>query len=158
MQNKKAIYLLAPLAIIIWGIIGFSILETINLKVEIPLTTIYSQFTPPSSQEIEPFTIQANYRDPFLGSLPTKKTFKKPKEKQLIKKEIQFPSIAYNGMITSQKEAYAVYLITLNGHQKLFKKQSSIQGVTLLQGDPTKITVKYKNMKKTINRTHATIP
>ena len=58
----------------IWGVLGFKIVNSINppeqaVEVQTKLVT----FMPKVIKARDTFSILANYRDPFLGTLPKKK-------------------------------------------------------------------------------------
>jgi hypothetical protein len=154
MKNKKNIYILVPAVLIIWGIIGYKILSAINPdEEEIVTNNTISQFVPKEIKEVEKFTIQANYRDPFLGKLYTKNITKKPKNnlKKDTKPPVVFPHVTYNGMIAPKEpNRPTLFLITINGKQQFMSFGKQIEDVKLLKGNDKEIIVSFKSLKKTI--------
>ena len=148
MKNKRNTYILLSAVLILWGIIGYR---------------VFASFKPPKennngllktekfhSKEItakETYIIQANYRDPFLGTIKKrkKKTSVVPKSK---KEKIIFPNVEYKGVFSSNVKKNTVYLIKINNKKEMFKIKEVHQDVRLLQGDTENITLKYKTKKQ----------
>lgn len=151
MKSKKNIYLLVSAVLFIWGVIGYKIYATLNPEDTIELTQHnVVNFKPAAIKEVDKFTINANYRDPFLGKLVTKKTQKEANKKKGAP-VIQFPQIIYKGMIapkgSNQKE---VFFVTINNTQQFLSVGKQIDGVHLLNGNNKQIIISFQNSKKTI--------
>jgi len=152
MKNKKNIYFLVPAVLLVWGVIGYKIYATLNLENDVLIVDNSDiEFKPKEIKEIEKFTINANYRDPFLGKLFTNKTPKKSIKKK-VKHIVEFPKITYNGII-SPKEADrpTLFLIMINNKQQFLSVGKQVDGVKLLKGNRKEITISFKNNKKTIS-------
>ena len=145
MKNKKYIYFLIPAALFIWGGIGYRIVKTINPSTpkNISVNAI-GTFHPQTIQQLEPYTILANYRDPFLGTLTTgKPRLKKKKSKS--KAKVLFPNIVYKGMIAPQnKNTSSVFLVQINGRQHLLKHNIEEVGVRVVSGNNKTVALEYK--------------
>lgn len=150
MKSKKNIYLLIPVVFFIWGVIGYKIYVTLNPEdnIELKQNNVVN-FKPVKIKEVEKFMISANYRDPFLGKLATKKTPKLVSKKKV--PVVQFPQILYKGMIApkglNQKE---VFFVTINNTQQFLSVGKQIDGVQLLKGSDKQITISFQNLKKII--------
>ncbi len=113
-------------------------------KPEVDRSFVLEQIKPKDT-----FSIKADYRDPFLGTIHIKKKRTKNKITKTSPK-IQFPSIAYTGLITDQQNKQHVFFVTINNTQYLMQSKSEKDGVTLLTGSKSSIKVRYKGIVKQI--------
>lgn len=151
MKNKKKIYVLLFAVILIWGILGYKILKGLN-----PLTSTNSkantnrEFYPKSIKQIHSYKLIANYRDPFLGKLVQKlaanTTKTKPSPSQL--PATPFPAIVYKGLIAPANKEEQVFLISIEGQQFFFKKNTTYNGVQLLKGNAQEVVLQFQNHRK----------
>jgi len=154
MKNKKNIYILVPAVLLVWGILGYRIFSTIKPTINTQQTTaITTQFKATALQENTQFTINTNYRDPFLGKLPKKQVIKSKKaQKTIIKKpKVPFPSITYKGLVSGKKNKSQVFLITINGQQYFFKKNTSHSLVKLIRGTTKEVTLIFQGQQQTFS-------
>ena len=117
------------------------------------MNNTFSQFVPEEMKEVDTFTIQANYRDPFLGKLYTKNIPKKAKSnvKRTPIPTVIFPPVTYNGMIAPKEpNRPTLFLITINGKQQFMSIGKQIEDMKLLKGNDKEIIVSFKTLKKTI--------
>lgn len=150
MKNKKNIYFLVPAVLFIWGIIGYKIYATINPSDDTVMTKNTTlDFKPEEIKEVEKFTINANYRDPFLGKSEAIKATKHVSNK--IAPIIEFPSIIYKGMIApKQSNRTTIFLVTINNAQQFLSIGKQVDGVKLLNGNSKEITISFQKTKKTV--------
>jgi hypothetical protein len=152
MKNKKNIFLLVPAVLLIWGIVGYKIYASLNSTNDVAIVDNNAiEFRPEVIIEVEKFTINANYRDPFLGKLYNNAK----KSSNLIKKNVKptavFPVITYNGMISpKQADRQTLFLITISDKQQFLAVGKQIDGVKLLKGNSREVTIAFQNNKKTI--------
>lgn len=149
MKSKRNTYVLLSAVLILWGFIGYRVFASMNLPKENNSGLVKTEkFQPKEITAKETYIIQANYKDPFLG------TMEKPKKKIRViskkrKEKIVFPNVEYKGVFSSSVKNNTVYLIIINSKKEMFKIKEVYQDVKLLQGDKEKITVKYKTEKQT---------
>jgi len=152
-KNNKT-YVLLAVVISIWGIIGYKFISTINpAPKEIVQTTSDKIFTPQQLKKRTVFSITANYRDPFLGTVSTppkkvKKTTFKKAQKQVPKKSIQ-----YTGFIGDTNSNENIFFVTVNGQQQMMSVNDTFQEVKLVRGTKSTIKVKYGGATRTIQLT-----
>ena len=152
MQKKSTTYFLVSVVVIIWGIVSYKIFAGIPEENISRLKT--ENFTAYNfEKKHETFIIQANYRDPFLGTLPktrkkrsTKNRFKAPKKVELI-----WPDIKYKGAIIP-KEGKASFMINIDNKGYLIKKNEIKRDIKLIRGNKEYILVKYKGRTKKIEK------
>lgn len=152
MKNKKNIYILLPAVLIIWGLLIYKVVRGIkpsSPNVTIPETT--QAYNLKSIKEPEPFTIKADYRDPFLGTMEKKKEVKTTKPKApIVKKEQQpFPTIVYKGVVSPKGNGDEVFMILVNTQQYLFKKNEIHGNVKLIKGDNERVVLRFQNQQQT---------
>jgi len=147
-KNKKNIYFLIPAVLLIWGVIGYRIVKSINPT---PPDTTHRvavvDFKPKAMVVSKPYTIKADYRDPFLGTMATNK---KKIKRVVQKKPVVFPPVQYVGFIAPiGKKKSPVFILKINGQQELLKKRETAQELQLFSGNQKEVVLKYKGVKKT---------
>lgn len=160
MKNKKLVYVLLPLVVLIWGIIVYRIFTSINPDSP-NVTGRQSSLVTDTLQKNVPdtFTIVANYRDPFLGALPvapskpgfsvTKPVAKAPEPpKETI--PVLWPSLSYSGMVRNKDSKKQMALIQINNSMHSMQINETVAGVQLLGIYPDSIIVVFNKQKKTI--------
>ncbi|MEX0274329.1 MAG: hypothetical protein AB3N16_08130 [Flavobacteriaceae bacterium] len=144
MKKSRKTYILLGLVLAIWGVLGFRIVKTLNPPEE--KNEVVSGVTadlPVVIKKRDTFSIAANYRDPFLGTLPKKQR----SAKATAKKETVAPkrTIAYQGSVATNGTKSRLFFVTVDGQQHVFEKGKEIDGVTLIRGSEKSIKVKYNN-------------
>ncbi len=156
MNKKRNIYILLPVVLIVWGIIGYKIYQSIKPKTQPVVKQNYEyKYQPITSNDDFTYSLHTNYRDPFLGTLPKKKTTKKrqvskPSKKKSVKKK-PFPRITYKGLVNPKvvsKES--VFMIEINGKSELLKIGQSFSNITLLSGHKKEISIRFQDSIKKI--------
>ncbi|MFA5297538.1 MAG: hypothetical protein WC389_04945 [Lutibacter sp.] len=152
MKSKKNTYFLIPVALLIWGFIGYKIYASLNSNNEVEIVDNNAiEFEPEEIKEVEEFTINANYRDPFLGKLYHNEKKSGSPVKKIVKPTVVFPVITYNGMVDPKEADRAtLFLITINNKQQFLSVGKQIDSVMLLKGNSKEITIGFQNNKKTI--------
>jgi type II secretory pathway component PulC len=151
LKNKTKTYALLVLVFTIWGIIGFKMFSAI--KPEIPeqvnqQSTIL--FIPKTDISGDVFSIQPSERDPFLGTLYTKKQTKKKSKSKVEKQELVWVPIVYHGIVSSSNNKEGIYILSIQGKQHLVKIGQTINNVKLLRATRTEILVQFKGVRKFI--------
>ncbi|WP_117885631.1 hypothetical protein [Aureibaculum luteum] len=152
MKNKKNIFFLLPAVMIIWGVLGYRIFTSLsptNTVTSVNLAT--TQFIPQKIEASESFTINTEYRDPFLGTVSKKPSIKTKRstKKVTITPQKPFPTIIYKGVVAATGKKEQVFIISINGQQQFFKKNSTKNDVKLLRGTITEIVVQFQGQKQT---------
>jgi len=151
MKNKKNTYILLTAVLLVWGLLGYRIFSSVR-----PVTKLHqelatrAQFKPQQTKEVETFTIHTNYGDPFLGTL-TQKNIAKPKTTRNTiskKPKAPFPTIIYKGLVSSKKKNQQVFLISINGQQCFFKKNSTQKKITLLRGTAKEVVLRFEGRQQ----------
>lgn len=152
MKNKKTIYILLPIVLLIWGAVMyqfFSFSTTEELQ-----TTTSDAFVlkPITLKKRDTVTINVKYRDPFLGKMYAEKgngTIAKKKATNLKKvpkivEPIVWPTIVYKGIVSDTKAKNIVFMLIINGQSFLMRKGETENEIFLKEGDRESVYVKYK--------------
>lgn len=136
----------------IWGTIGYKFVNGLNPSAsEVITQDVAVSFAPKTNIVKDTFSIQKLERDPFLGTVSSKKrsnsvNTSKPRVVE------NSPRITYGGMIKKQSSSDRVFVININENQYLLKQGQIADSVKLVRGNVKEVTVRYKNKTQTIKR------
>lgn len=157
MKNKKLLYILIPLAILVWGYVIFMIFNASSSSETIILSDKSRlPFQMKDTTRGESFIILANYRDPFLGKIyrPRNRITKTKIIKKAIPKKIEpvirWPNIRYGGIIVNKKTQKKVALVRINENDYLMQEKDVNQGVELKKMYPDSVQLIYQQKTRTI--------
>ncbi len=150
MKKNTKTYLLLAVVLGIWGIIGYKVFNTIAPEPEQNTLAAVTKFTPKAIKEKDTFSIIADYRDPFLGTIKKNKKVKKLKKPVVKKETLPEIKVLYTGHIMDDTTNEKIFFVSINGKQELMTIGTSINKVTLLSGSKTKIKVKVRKKVSTI--------
>ena len=156
MKKNQKTYLLLGLVIAIWGILGFRIVKSISPSEPEPTTTITNiEFKPTALKERDTFSILANYRDPFLGTIPkstNKPTSAKATVGKQIKPKMPEKNIIYSGLVNDNATGQKIFFLSVDGQQLMLSKNQEAEGVKIISGNAEKVKLRYNGLTKTIGR------
>ncbi|MBC7523114.1 MAG: hypothetical protein H7239_01545 [Flavobacterium sp.] len=154
MKNKKSIYIMLPLVLLIWGAIIYQFFSYVNPESsEIPNQEF--AIKPLIIKKIDSVKIKINPRDPFSGKLVdemVKKRIVKQSSKKIveIKEALVWPKINYKGIVSDNKDKIRVYMIIINNKTHLMKKGDFEEEILLIDGNRQAISLKYKRESKDV--------
>jgi len=153
MKNKKNIYFLLPAVLIIWGLLGYRIVSAAKPnKANTNLATSDIVFKPNEFKESESFTIEVDYRDPFLGTtLQTQKSTTNRLVKTTQEPTQPFPQIVYKGVVSGQGNKQQVFIVSIDGKQYFFKKNQRFKNVQLRKGNAKSVALKFQGQQQTFS-------
>ena len=136
----------------IWGTIAYKIVNGISPdELEITVQNSDVSFNPKQPKQTDTFSIKAIERDPFLGTLSSKKTASKSTKKvSVIKSDVTMPSTTYDGLIQRQDSNSKVFIVNINNQQHLLKLGQTINDVKLISGDKASITIRFNGKNHNI--------
>lgn len=150
MKKNTKTYLLLGAVAVIWGMIGYRLISGMTNDAIPDIANKAVAFKPLPVQEKETFTILADYRDPFLGTLP-KKALKKVKRSTKPKAPpVAEVVISYTGFVADTATKQNIFFVTINGQQHLMSLRDVIDKVQLLSGNATSIRIRHNNKTRTI--------
>lgn len=152
MKNRKNLYFLIPLNVLIWGYIGYKIYHVTND--DKGMNTKMETFNNESEISIkDSFVLVANYRDPFLGLTVSKRMSEVPRfsasnKNNLIKPiivENRKPELKYLGIIKNNKSKKQIILLSINGSIGNYSKGDKIGELQILNIFNDSIQIKFHN-------------
>lgn len=164
MKNKKLLYILIPVVLLVWGIIIYRIFNVVNgsNSNEVLKSSIIENVN--NENLVDTFSIHPNYRDPFI-SKRAKKTISENKitstitKPDVIKKvsntapiSNKWPSIVYNGLIKNEKSNKQLALVQINGQSNILQLGNVAEGVELTKIFRDSIEVKFNSEKRFIRK------
>lgn len=151
MKKQTKTYLLLGFVLIIWGVIGFKVVGVLSSDPQPEPVSVSVTDLPKHIVKKDTFSLLANYRDPFLGTLPKKKRTAKPKVVK--KKEVPKKNITYLGTVTGSGTSNTLYFLSIDGKQYMLSKNEEVEQVKLLRGTEKQITVRYNGIQETVTLT-----
>lgn len=151
MKKNRKTYLLLTVVAGIWGIIAFKVLGAVNPSSN-ALGPVASNeiFVPKQVKERDTFSILANYRDPFLGTVQAPKKVQKASVKKAAKPVLPTKNIQYSGIITDKDSKQKIFFISIDGQQQMMSINDTFQEVKLVSGTENTVKVRYDGSTKTI--------
>jgi hypothetical protein len=140
MKGKKGIYIMLPLVLAIWFIIGYRIYNAIKDDGDNKKVHEISNVTNTVEQKTDSFTLIADYRDPFLEKskvisvIKTNTSNKSSLIKSsmpIVKKTTPWPSINYMGIIKNQKSSKQSILVLVNGKEMVLTQGDKVEDFIL---------------------------
>ena len=152
MKQRKKTYILLAVVLAIWGILGFRVVKTLKPEHEESQQTVLTDYYIPENQkERDTFSIDGNYRDPFLGKMPYKK--KSPKVVKRKSKSFPRKNITYLGSVGDKDSKNKMFFVNIEGQQHILTLRQKVGDVVLISGDNTQIRVRYPGHTETIKLT-----
>lgn len=153
MKNKKNTYILLVVVIFIWGLLIYNFFSFTNTEAEIPEVSNTISIKPLAVKERDTFSINVNYRDPFLGKMYQPDTNKRKSGKKIKVKEkapVLWPRVVYKGIVSDSKDAKKVFMVIIDGHTHFMKEKEEQQEILLKSGDRKSITIQYQGEQNKI--------
>ena len=143
-------YILLGVVLIIWGVIAYRIFATLSPESQAQTSFSSKSYVPMALTTRDTFSIKADYRDPFLGTLAHSKPQKKTLQK-VVKKEIPTIDVQYTGSMYNSSAKKRIYFLTINGQQHLLEKGKTAADITLVRGSEGSITYRYQGVLKKVS-------
>ncbi|HWY38186.1 MAG TPA: hypothetical protein VNY73_06475 [Bacteroidia bacterium] len=167
LKNKKAMYILLPLTLIIWGLIGYKIY--LGLKDESGPDETVSDFTPAKilNKASDTFSLFNNYRDPFLTGIhkavnsssfskPAQPTMNTGKNGNTIKPALplnnDWPPVHYSGLLKNQSNSVSLVLLSINGKTYTLKQGDVAEELKVIAFTNEEVTLLRGKEKKNFSR------
>lgn len=150
MKNKKRTYILLFIVLLVWGVVLYQLFSFSNTDGILENTSSELNIKPFKLKERTSFSINVNYRDPFLGKLYAPQEDSRAKKnvskttKSKIEKVIVWPAILYKGIVSDTKDKIKIYMLIIDGKTCLMKNGETQNEVFLKDGDKESVYVKYK--------------
>ena len=143
LKNKKAIYVLVPLNIVIWVYLGYSIYDGLKQD-DVPLTESgYEGFKKEAYDGNSVYTLSLNYSDPFLKTKKAPKVYQGNNSSENINNTVKnytikptVPTVAkpatevkYLGLVKNNATGAVSAIVSINGKSFVVKKGETAEGV-----------------------------
>lgn len=140
-----------PIVLFVWGGVLYQVFSFTNTDKIIPNEKNEFTIKPLKIKERQTFSINVNYRDPFLGKMYTPKKAstvqakstkgnKQPKPQDIL----VWPTVAYKGMISDNKEKKKVFILIIDGKNHYMKIGDTQNEIFLKEGDKESVYIIYK--------------
>jgi hypothetical protein len=141
MKNKKTAYLLVPLVLFVWGMIGWKIYAAVNpgeIKNNEKANT--EKTNDPAKIIPDTFGLVANYRDPFLDKnfsrenskiIIKNKNLPVVKNIEVVKPDIKWPEVAYHGLIMRNNSEKKIGFLSVNGASYFVQEGENAAGMKI---------------------------
>jgi apolipoprotein N-acyltransferase len=152
MKNKKNIYILLPIVLLVWGSVVYQFFSFTTTEVETPSESKVYTVKPLQQSINQQVVIDLNYRDPFLGTMyapknavPDANKVVKSKGPSRPKETLVWPVIIYKGMIADTKEKQKkVFILVIDEKHYYMKIGETQEEVYLKTGDRESVYVRYR--------------
>lgn len=157
LRNKKAVYLLIPLNVLIWGyfVYRFYTAYTGDGDPVIPASTKTMHVAELKDSVI--YTLALDYKDPFLKAGNTEPFYAEVQRPVMpaVKREApvarvtpsitpkQLPDIKYLGLIRNTTSGVSTALITLNGRSLLIRQNETLEGIVFKSFNHDSLVAKW---------------
>lgn len=157
LKNKKAIYLLIPLNLLIWGFFAYRIFAAFNETEAVAEHVVTTQGKTRITIEAGTYKLELGYKDPFLKDLKRDEYGDQqnqiPNEKPQIKNVVKtkqptaepklLPEIKYMGLIKNTTTGSTTALVSVNGQSRLIKQNESIDGIVFKSFNKDSLVAKW---------------
>lgn len=150
MKNKKNIYILLPIVLFVWGAVLFQLFSFTNSDETIVANNSELTIKPLKFNKRQSFSIDVNYRDPFLGKMYAENAVPKIKGNSSAAKDAKpketlvWPTILYKGLISDTKDKNKIFMLIIDKKNYFMKIGDTENEIFLKSGDKESIYVKYK--------------
>lgn len=167
LKSKKALYVLLPLTLVIWGLIAYKIYtglkgddeEIAENNVVVPAVLL--------NKGIDTFSLFNNYRDPFLSDIkrtvihvnsgnnskpvnPVKNTNTAKSGNLAVTND--WPAVQYAGILKNQSNSTALILLSVNGKTYTLKQGDVAEGMKVLSFSNSEVTLQRGKEKKVFSK------
>ena len=166
MKNKKLSYVLAPVVILVWGLIFYKLFFSTNNGIIVADKTKKQKKVNEYKAENNNFALLVDYRDPFLSGI---EQFEENQDllnqqeqqnnlQQQIKKTpepkpqkiVLFPNVQYRGMIKNKTDKRTLAVLVFQGKEKLVSSGESYNDVRVKRIYADSLVIVYESVVKTI--------
>ncbi|MEO6303098.1 MAG: hypothetical protein ABIP51_07980 [Bacteroidia bacterium] len=165
-KGKKAIYILVPLNIAIWGFFIYRFYAAYTSTDDIEISVNTESFKIDEIKDSVTYKLALNYPDPFLREGEKQKNSsnyslsegqKKEKKITVVKTPTpaivkQTPDVKYLGLIKNTSSGAATALVSVNGQSKLIKANETIDGVTFKSFDQNQLIAQWGKEKIVVKK------
>ncbi len=152
MKNKKLTWILLPVVLGVWGMIGWKVYAAMNAEEDVMVTTDSAPSNVARSSFVpDTYQLALNYRDPFFESKPEKiyqnSSSHQQSETNVIKKtepqSVSWPTIIYSGLVRQPQSGKTVAFLSVNGSSQFVNAGDVVNDVAITKVWSDSIEVKF---------------
>lgn len=154
MKNKKLAYILLPVVLLVWGIVGYKLYVKFFGEEDAIITNTEIVSEDKANAITDHFEIANNYRDPFLGNAVREAVVSTqpaiaPLQRQTVvippvmKPVVHWPAIKVGGLVNDKK-----FMGIISGKSVLLDKGEQALGVTFIKSSKDSVWFKFSNEQK----------
>lgn len=158
LKNKKAVYILIPLNVLIWGFFVYRFYTAYADSDLPPSTTTLQVIKMENLKDSATYQLKLDYKDPFLKDVKRESTIhtngggrltdqqsKKtaPPKVQVNIPPKQLPEVKYLGLIKNTSSGQTTALVSVNGQSKLIKQNESVDGIVFKSFNKDSLVAKW---------------
>lgn len=162
LKDKRALYVLLPLVVLIWSAVGWQVYQGVAGSNEYtPLTFELKESTELS---VDTFYLKGGYADPFkvkrsiarsaTGTTAPRQT-SKPKNKKPIKTTLPtvvWPPIEYLGEINNVSSGKKTAILRVSGRTLTLEQGNQVQDITVLKCYSDSVVLRFSEQNRTIKK------
>lgn len=149
LKDKKSLYLLFPLVIIIWGIVIYKVIGAFGDETIVMPAAPQTVGEKVMRVERDTFSLLPIDRDPFLGHYYKKTVQPKPKSLNTVEK-VEWPEVLYLGLISDTEQSSEVHILQVNGRQFLIEKGGTAEEIKIAGSRHGQVTLLFRGYKRKI--------
>jgi hypothetical protein len=154
MKNKKLAYILLPVVLLVWGIVGYKLYVKFFGEEDAIVASTEIVSEDKANAITDHFEIANNYRDPFLGNavreaVVSSQPTTAPLQRQTVvippvmKPVVYWPAIKVGGIVNEKK-----FMGIISGKNVLLSKGEQALGVTFVKSSKDSVWFKFSNEQK----------
>lgn len=152
LKNRKSLYILFPVVILIWGIVIYKIVDAFTDKTESVITFSNSGKTEINKVKRDTFSLKPINQDPFLGISyikPKSVSRQKTPSKAL---PIAWPAVQYLGLVSGTGKQQKIHILQINQQQNLMEIGETVGGIKLVSASANSVKLSYKGQRKKFSK------
>ena len=160
MKNKRSLWILIPLVLVLWGYIIFRVVDYRKGLSTQPISKLNSdpKLTELKGQDHFNQELLLDYPDPYgrpgvlegRNRASAQRGIQQGKKGDNLPEKIVWPQLSYLGRVKGTGKT--IYLIELNGRQLNFTEGENTSGIKLINGDIDRVLLEYKGEKSEFKR------
>jgi len=157
-MKNKAGYILLPLVVAVWALIGYRVLGFLKQdKISVSDTKTEEPNISLNNLVQDTFSIEANYRDPFIAQqvqhvVVTGPPQKVVQPKPVAKQNQPWPTISYLGLVKNNKSNKALAMVTFNKKLRNMGIGDETDGIKIIDIQRDSLVAKFNGERKSFIR------
>lgn len=157
MKNRKILYLLVPMVLLIWGIIILRIVNQVRNRNMISVKLSDSVFKKVEQQQSDTLKLKLDYRDPFLGKNDILKTNIYPqgsvtRTSLISSRDVTVPVSVYYGLVINPKNKKKTGLLMVNQKNYLVREGESVENEKVLKLYQDSVILMKGKLRRTVKK------